>query len=245
MSECHAQADNETSRLQFTADPIDECRQGLERADADCPHPSRDIACAGRQTHRLDMHFGPPVNADCYCDGQRMRRVQRQAISTSCQPEWTAHGRTTPTAGPCNSASAHRCSFRLQMSLGGDVGKIELRPRFQLRDTRIERLGGLSRRLSSLAPHPIRSYRPSRPSPCRPAHRDCERQFARARKPQRAKVIDTSVEDRNGLRREQSGSETAPGRSGKGRRGRRHSPQDAVSQQHRNPSAPIRHPPSR
>lgn len=27
--------------------------------------------------HRLGIHFGPPVNADCHCDGRHMRRVQK------------------------------------------------------------------------------------------------------------------------------------------------------------------------
>src|SRR5215510_10945586 len=46
--------------------------------DAEFLHIPRGLwHVPGGEMHRLGIHFGPPVNADCYCDGRRMRRVQK------------------------------------------------------------------------------------------------------------------------------------------------------------------------
>ena len=110
--------------------------------DADFVHIPRGIShVPGGKTHRLGIHFGPPVNADCYCDGQRMRRVQKAGdidiVPAGVDGSWKDDA-------DCRTLQLSvRPSLLVQVAdeLGRDVGKIELLPRFQLRDTRIEAIG--------------------------------------------------------------------------------------------------------
>ncbi|MEI2296657.1 hypothetical protein [Ensifer sp. MJa1] len=39
--------------------------------------PRGRVHVPGGAMHRLGMHFGPPVRADCTCGGKRSRRVQK------------------------------------------------------------------------------------------------------------------------------------------------------------------------
>ncbi len=95
----------------------------------------------GGELHRLGMHFGPPVKADCSIGGRRMRRVQKPGdidiVPAGMDGSWE------------DDADCHILRLSLHPSLlnqvaldlGRDVGKIELLPRFQVRDARIEGIG--------------------------------------------------------------------------------------------------------
>ncbi|YCI06710.1 AraC family transcriptional regulator (plasmid) [Ensifer sp. D2-11] len=94
----------------------------------------------GRATHRLGMHFGPPVNADCSCGGRRMRRVQKPGdidiIPAGVDGSWEDDA-------DCQilRLSLHPTLLReVAEELGRDQ-KTELLPRLQVRDARIEAIG--------------------------------------------------------------------------------------------------------
>ena len=60
---------------------------------ADFLHIPRGLLLvSGRETHGLGIHFGPPVNADCRCGGERMRRVQKPGdidiVRRRCRESW-------------------------------------------------------------------------------------------------------------------------------------------------------------
>ena len=91
--------------------------------------------------HGLGIHFGPPVNADCIIDDQRMRRIQ------------TSGDIDIVPAGVDGSWKDDSDCVTLQMSLdptllkqaatdlGREVTAADIRPRFQLRDPHIEAIG--------------------------------------------------------------------------------------------------------
>lgn len=91
--------------------------------------------------HGLGIHFGPPVKAECHCGGRRMRRVQKPGdidiVPAGMDGSWE------------DDADCRILRLRLHPSLldrvaeelGRDAGKIELLPRFQVRDARIEAIG--------------------------------------------------------------------------------------------------------
>ncbi|TCR86032.1 AraC family transcriptional regulator [Rhizobium sp. BK376] len=92
----------------------------------------------GSDMHRLGIHFSPPVNADCRCDGRRMRRVQKwgdiDVIPAGVDGSWEDDA-------DCRILRVCLDPSRLDQvagELGRDVGKIELQPKFQLRDAGIE-----------------------------------------------------------------------------------------------------------
>ncbi|KAA0697124.1 AraC family transcriptional regulator [Neorhizobium sp. P12A] len=92
----------------------------------------------GSDMHRLGIHFSPPVNADCQCDGRRMRRVQKwgdiDVIPAGVDGSWEDDS-------DCRILRVCLDPSRLDQvagELGRDVGKIELQPKFQLRDAGIE-----------------------------------------------------------------------------------------------------------
>jgi AraC family transcriptional regulator len=109
---------------------------------ADFLHIPRGLAhVPGGEMHSLGVHFGPPVNANCRCDGRRMRRVQKHGdidiVPAGVDGSWE------------DDADCHilRLSFhpaqlrQVAEELGRGAGKLELVPRLQLRDTRIEAIG--------------------------------------------------------------------------------------------------------
>lgn len=110
--------------------------------DADFLHIPRGLSrVPGGERHRLGIHFGPPVNADCYCDGHRMRRVQKSGdidiVPAGMDGSWEDDS-------DCRilQLTLHP-SLLVQVAdeLGLENHKAELYPRFQLRDTRIEAIG--------------------------------------------------------------------------------------------------------
>lgn len=106
---------------------------------ADFLHIPRGISrVPGGDMHRLGIHFGPPVNADCQCGGRRMRRVQKpgdiDVIPAGLDGSWEDDA-------DCRILRVSLDPSRLEQvaeDLGRDAGKIELQPRFQLRDVGIE-----------------------------------------------------------------------------------------------------------
>jgi AraC family transcriptional regulator len=93
------------------------------------------------EMHRLGMHFGPPVQADCECGGQRTRRVQKpgdiDVVPAGVGGSWE------------DDADCHILRLGLQPALIERVAqeldlpatRAQLVPRLQLRDTRIEAIG--------------------------------------------------------------------------------------------------------
>jgi len=110
--------------------------------DADFVHIPRGLShVPGGELHRIGMHFGPPVKADCSIGGKRMRRIQKAGdidiVPAGIGGSWE------------DDADCHILRLSLHPSLinqvaedmGHDAGKIELLPRFQFRDARIEGIG--------------------------------------------------------------------------------------------------------
>lgn len=110
--------------------------------DADLVHIPRGRAQApGLERHVLGMHFGPPMKADCCVGGMRMRGVQRPGdigvIPAGMDGSWE------------DDADCQILRLSLRPSLLEDVAekmgissnKVDLTPRFGLRDTRIEAIG--------------------------------------------------------------------------------------------------------
>jgi AraC family transcriptional regulator len=95
----------------------------------------------GGEMHGVGIHFGPPVNADCSCDGLRMRRVQKSGdidiVPAGVDGSWE------------DDASCHILRLALRPALlrqvaedlGQDADKLDLSPRFQVRDAGIEAIG--------------------------------------------------------------------------------------------------------
>lgn len=95
----------------------------------------------GGETHRLGMHFGPPVNADCQCGGQRMRRVQKPGdidiVPAGLDGSWEDDAACQILRLSLSPAVFDQAA----QDLGRKTGRIELLPRFQVRDTRIQAIG--------------------------------------------------------------------------------------------------------
>jgi AraC family transcriptional regulator len=95
----------------------------------------------GRERHTLGLHYGAPVNADCTCDGKRLRRVQKHGdigfVPAGMDSSWE------------DDAECQILRLSLPQSLvervAGDLDKdasmIALVPHMQLRDARIEAIG--------------------------------------------------------------------------------------------------------
>jgi AraC family transcriptional regulator len=107
----------------------------------------------GSSSHRLGNHFGRSVNADCRCDGQRHRRVQKHGdidiVPAGLEGSWEDDA-------ACNI-------LRLQVSpallrdaaidLGRNPDGAAVAPRFQLRDPQIEAIAwAIKTELEATAP---------------------------------------------------------------------------------------------
>jgi AraC family transcriptional regulator len=122
--------------------------------DADFVHIPRGMShLPGGEMHRLGIHFGPPVKADCYCDGQRMRRVQKAGdidiVPAGVDGSW----KDDADCRTLQLSIAPSLLAQVAAELGRDVDETELRPKFQLRDTHIEAIGwAVKAALESAAP---------------------------------------------------------------------------------------------
>jgi AraC family transcriptional regulator len=120
---------------------------------AEFVHISRGLARApAGDMHRLGIHYGPPVNADCSVGGKRMRRVQKpgdiDVIPAGIDGTWEDDA-------DCRILRLHLDPVRLDQVAGelGRDARIELQPRLQLRDTGIEAIcGAIKADLESTTP---------------------------------------------------------------------------------------------
>lgn len=116
--------------------------RGWKAIDADLIHilPGRAEAPGGEK-HILGMHFGPPVNADCSVGDIRMRGVQKPGdigiVPAGMDGSWEDDA----------DCQILRLSLRPSLleevaeQMGRSSAKVELIPRFGLRDARIEAIG--------------------------------------------------------------------------------------------------------
>lgn len=95
----------------------------------------------GADVHTLGMHFGPPVNADCFCDGTRVRRVQKLGdfgfVPAGMDSSWEDDAE-------CQILRLGLPPSLLEQvteELSGDASKIDVMPRMALPDARIEAIG--------------------------------------------------------------------------------------------------------
>ncbi len=107
---------------------------------ADFIHIPRGLVhVPGGDVHRLGMHFGPPVNADCRCGGRRMRRVQKPGdidiVPAGVDGSWEDDA----------DCRILRLSFSRALldGVAADLGResVELLPQMQVRDIRLEAIG--------------------------------------------------------------------------------------------------------
>jgi AraC family transcriptional regulator len=103
---------------------------------------SRGLSHArGNDLHTLGMHFGPPVNADCACDGKRLRRVQRPGdigfVPAGMDASWEDDADVQILRLGLHPSLVEQAAE----GLGRDATKIRLIPRLQLRDPGIQAIG--------------------------------------------------------------------------------------------------------
>lgn len=95
----------------------------------------------GGEMHSLGMHSGPPVKADCFCDGQRLRRVQRPGdidiVPAGVDGSW----KDDADSETLQISMSPSLLTQAAADLGREASAAELRPRLQLRDARIEAIG--------------------------------------------------------------------------------------------------------
>ncbi|MET0791757.1 MAG: AraC family transcriptional regulator, partial [Polyangiaceae bacterium] len=96
---------------------------------------------SGGEMHGLGIHYGPPVNADCRCDGRRMRRVQKagdiDVVPAGMDGSWEDDADCRILRLSIDPSLIHQVAEQL----GRDAGKTELLPMFQVRDAGIEAIG--------------------------------------------------------------------------------------------------------
>jgi AraC family transcriptional regulator len=110
--------------------------------DADFVHVPRGLSrVPGSDLHGLGMHFGPPVKADCSIGNERMRRVQKPGdidiVPAGMHGSWE------------DDADCRILRLSVRPALVDEVAaelaraphNVGLRPRFQVRDVRLEAIG--------------------------------------------------------------------------------------------------------
>lgn len=110
--------------------------------NADFVHVPRGLShVPGGELHSLGVHFGPPVKADCSIGGRRMRRVQKSGdidiVPAGMAGSWEDDG----DCHILRLSLHHSLLNQVAEDMGRDARKIELLPRFQVRDARIEGIG--------------------------------------------------------------------------------------------------------
>lgn len=92
----------------------------------------------GSTSHRLGIHFGRSVNADCRCDGRRYRRVQKHGdidiVPAGLDGSWEDDAECSILRLRVNPALLRQVA----VDLGRDPDRAAVTANFQLRDTRIE-----------------------------------------------------------------------------------------------------------
>lgn len=93
---------------------------------------------AGGEMHSLGLHFGPPVVAYCRCGGPRLRRVQKSG-DIDIVPAGVSGTWEDDAACRILRLSLYPAVLnQVAEELGRDGSKLELLPRLQMRDARIE-----------------------------------------------------------------------------------------------------------
>ncbi|QWT21244.1 AraC family transcriptional regulator [Bacillus sp. NP157] len=91
--------------------------------------------------HVLGMHFGPPVKADCSCDGLRLKRIQRPGdigfVPAGAESTWE-DDRSCRLLRLGLSATL---VDSVATELGRNPATLDLLPQLQLRDARLEAIG--------------------------------------------------------------------------------------------------------
>ena len=110
--------------------------------EADFLHIPRGLSLVpGSKMHGLGIHFGPPVKAECSCGGQRMRRVQKPGdidiVPAGMEGSWEDDA----DCQILRLGISPSLIKQVAEDLGRDADKIELLPKFQVRDVRIEAIG--------------------------------------------------------------------------------------------------------
>lgn len=205
--------------------------------------PRGRVHVPGGDTHRLGMHFGPPVNADCQCGGRRMRRVQKPGdidiIPAGVEGSWEDDA----------DCRILRLSFsrslldRVAADLGRHGDRVELLPQLQLRDTRLEAIGWAIKA-------DLEADTPSDPLYIdllanALAVRLIETATGGPQRPEGRSELGAAIAGSDRVHRDPSGQEASSCRPCRGRGLERHAAEDALSQQHRPAGAPICDPPPR
>ena len=91
--------------------------------------------------HRLGIHFGPPVNAFCQCDGRHHRRVQSHGdidvVPAGLDGTWEDDADCSILRLWVSPALVRQAACDLDL----DPDRVDIAPQFQLRDRRIEHIG--------------------------------------------------------------------------------------------------------
>lgn len=116
--------------------------RGWKALDAALVHFPAGLAQApGDESHILGMHFGPPVNADCSVGGTRMRRLQKPGDMDFIPAGTDGSWEDDADCQILRLGLRPRLLEQVADELGRDPSKVELTPRLQLRDARIEAIG--------------------------------------------------------------------------------------------------------
>ncbi|HEV7317337.1 MAG TPA: AraC family transcriptional regulator [Ensifer sp.] len=103
--------------------------------------PRGRVHVPGGEMHRLGMHFGPPVKADCQCGGRRSRRVQKAGdidiVPAGVDGAWEDDA----DCRILRVSLAPSLIARVAGEMGRDLAQGGLRPQMQVRDTRLEAIG--------------------------------------------------------------------------------------------------------
>jgi AraC family transcriptional regulator len=116
--------------------------KGWDGLDAALVNIPRGLArIPGRERHTLGLHYGPPVNADCTCDGKRLRRVQKQGDIGFVPAGMDSSWEDDAACQILRLSLPQSLVDRVAADLDKDATTIALVPHMQLRDARIEAIG--------------------------------------------------------------------------------------------------------
>jgi AraC family transcriptional regulator len=112
---------------------------GLVVSLIDTPQGARRVQAS--RSHRLGLHLARPVRAVCRCDGRTMSRLQRRGdvdiLPAGLPGEWQ-DDRSTRVLIADVSPELVRVAAE---GIGRDPRRVQITPRFQLRDPRLQHIG--------------------------------------------------------------------------------------------------------
>jgi AraC family transcriptional regulator len=115
--------------------------RGWHSVDVDLVRvPAGRAVVAAQASHRVSLHVGPPVGANCRCDGPRHRYLQSHGDTTilpaGVDGEWEDDGACTLLHITLNPALVRRAAQDLRLN----PETVAIRPRLHIRDARIEHI---------------------------------------------------------------------------------------------------------